>query len=309
MGSMDNRLAPDARAFGIMFLLCFVWGLQQVVLKATEQDMTPMLQIGLRSGGAAVLVALVMLARGERRTPGTAPAGLAVGALFAIEFVLVAEGLRHTSASHMVVFLYTAPIFAALGLHWRLPAERMVAVQWLGIALAFGGLAAAFLGRSGLASEHTNQASILWGDFLGLLAGMAWGTTTVLVRCTRLASAPPTETLLYQLVAAFVVLMAVAWLSGQVHWVSSVRLWASLAFHTVIVSFASFLAWFWLLRRYLATQLGVFAFMTPLLGVLMGAWLLDEPLDARFLLPALGVLSGLLLVNARGVRRQAPASA
>jgi len=52
--------------------------------------------------------------------------GLTVGVLFALEFLLVAEGLRHTSASHMVVFLYTAPIFAALGLHWRLPAERLI---------------------------------------------------------------------------------------------------------------------------------------------------------------------------------------
>lgn len=40
-----------------------------------------------------------------------------MGGLFGLEFLLVGEGMRHTSASHMVVFLYTAPIFAALGLH------------------------------------------------------------------------------------------------------------------------------------------------------------------------------------------------
>ena len=80
----------------------------------------------------------------------------------------------------------------------------------------------------------------------------------------------------------------------------SARLWASLAFHTVVVSFASFLGWFWLLRRYLATRLGVFAFMTPLFGMLLGAWLLNEPLEARFLWPALGVLAGVVLVSAGG---------
>lgn len=297
---MDTRLAPDARAIGTMLMLCLVWGLQQVVLKATVQDIAPMLQISLRSGGAAVLVALVMLVRGEPWTRGTARAGLAVGALFALEFVLVAEGLRHTSASHMVVFLYTAPIFAAMGLQWQLPSERMLPIQWLGIALAFGGLAVVFLGRTGSTPGDTTQADMLWGDFLGLLAGAAWGATTVLVRCTRLTSAPPTQTLLYQLVAAFVVLLAVAWFSDQVYWVPSARLWASLAFHTVVVSFASFLGWFWLLRRYLATRLGVFAFMTPLFGMLLGAWLLNEPLEARFLWPALGVLAGVVLVSAGG---------
>jgi len=79
-------------------------------------------------------------------------AGAAAGALFGLEFLLVAEALHLTHASHVVVFLYTAPIFAAPGLHARLPAERLGAQQGAGIALAFGGLALAFLGGAGGAS-------------------------------------------------------------------------------------------------------------------------------------------------------------
>ena len=45
--------------------------------------------------------------------------------LFSLEYLSVGEGLRYTSASHSVVFLYTAPIFAAIGLHWKLPEERL----------------------------------------------------------------------------------------------------------------------------------------------------------------------------------------
>ena len=56
---------------------------------------------------------------------------------------MVGEALKHTSASH--VFLYTAPIFAALGLHRKLPFEWLSAVQWGGIAVAAGGIAFAFL--------------------------------------------------------------------------------------------------------------------------------------------------------------------
>ena len=40
----------------------------------------------------------------------------------------------------MAVFLYTAPIFSALGLHLLLPSERLRRLQWLGIALCFGGV-------------------------------------------------------------------------------------------------------------------------------------------------------------------------
>ncbi|MBP8141256.1 MAG: DMT family transporter [Acidovorax sp.] len=297
---MDTRKALDGQAIGLMLLVCLIWGLQQVVLKATAADISPIFQIALRSGVAAVLVGLVMAARGERMrvTDGTLPAGLMVGALFGIEFLLVGEGLRHTSASHMVVFLYTAPIFAALGLHWRLPSERLSAVQWLGIALAFVGLAIAFLGRSGGAPDNAST-NMLLGDFLGLLGGAAWGATTVVVRCSKLAAAPATQTLLYQLVAAFVMLMVVSFTTGQAHFNPSPTIWASLLFHSVIVSFGSFLLWFWLLRKYLASQLGVFSFMTPLFGIVLGAWLLNESIETSFVVGAVPVMLGIVLVSRR----------
>ena len=240
-----------------------------------------------------------MLARGERvDVKATWRAGLAVGLLFGVEFLLVGEGLRHTSASHMVVFLYTAPIFAALGLHWRLPAERLGTAQWLGIALAFGGLALAFFGRS--TPSAATPGNMLWGDFLGLLAGASWGATTVVVRCSRLSAAPATQTLLYQLLAACVLLLGTAFATGQAHFRPTPTIWASLLFHSVVVSFASFLLWFWLLRKYLASRLGVFSFMTPLFGMVLGAWLLNEPIEARFLIGAVPVLLGIVLVSGGG---------
>ena len=297
---MDTRKALDGRAIGLMLVLCLVWGLQQVALKATAGEIAPIFQIGLRSGVAALLVGLVMVARKERMDLAqTWHAGLMVGLLFGVEFLLVGEGLRHTSASHMVVFLYTAPIFAALGLHWRLPAERLGAMQWLGIALAFGGLALVFFGRIAPSAAHS-PGDMLWGDFLGLLAGAAWGATTVVVRCSRLATAPATQTLLYQLVAAFVLLLGVAFATDQAHFTPTPTIWASLLFHSVVVSFASFLLWFWLLRKYLASRLGVFSFMTPLFGMALGAWLLQEPIESRFLIGAVPVLLGIVLVSGGG---------
>ena len=294
---MDTRKALDGKAIGLMGVLCVIWGLQQVALKATAADIAPIFQIALRSGVAAVLVALLMLARGERmsRADGTWRPGVLVGLLFGLEFMLLGEGLRHTSASHMVVFLYTAPIFAALGLHWRLPAERLGPLQWLGIVLAFSGIAIAFFGRSQSASA--TPSNMLWGDFLGLLAGVAWGATTVVVRCSRLASAPATQTLLYQLLGAFVLLTSAAFASGQAHFNPTPQVWASLAFHSLVVSFASFLVWFWLLRHYLASRLGVFSFLTPLFGIVFGAWLLDERIEISFLVGAVPVLAGIVLVS------------
>lgn len=294
---MDTRRPLDTTAIGLMLLLCFVWGLQQVVLKATAADIAPIFQIALRSGVAATLVAVLMRVQRQRMsfTDGTLRPGVLAGLLFGFEFLLVGEGLKYTSAAHMVVFLYTAPMFAALGLHWRLPAERLAPLQWLGIVLAFAGIAVAFLGRaqgSGVAATN-----MLWGDLLGLLAGIAWGATTVVIRCSALSQAPATQTLLYQLLGAFGLLTVASVATGQAHFAPTPVVWASLAFHALVVSFASFLAWFWLLRHYLASRLGVFSFLTPLFGLLLGAWLLNEAIDPSFLLGVGPVLLGIVLVS------------
>ncbi len=288
----------DARAVGVMTLLCLIWSLQQISLKAVADQASPMLMVALRSAVALVLLALLMRRRGERPGPGRWKPGLAVGALFGLEYLLVAEALRLTGASHVVVFLYTAPIFAAMGLHMRLPAERLGAQQVAGIAVAFGGIAFAFVGGDAVSSAATDGRALL-GDGLALMAGAAWGATTVTIRCSSLASAPATETLLYQLLGAFVLLLPASWLTGQMRFESSTVVWAHLGFQSLIVSFASFLTWCWLLRRYLASRLGVFSFLTPLFGVVLGVGLLGEALETPFIVGSVLVLIGIGLVSGR----------
>ncbi|RYG35767.1 DMT family transporter [bacterium] len=282
-----ERKPVDGPATLSMFVLCAVWGLQQVVVKAAAPDISPILQTSVRSGTAAILVGLLMWIRRERPSfaGGEWKPGLLVGFLFALEFLLVGEGLRHTTASHAVMFLYTAPVFAALGLHWRFPSERLRPLQWTGIALALAGIATTFSGRGGL------------GDVLALLGGVAWGATTVVVRSSRLANAPATQTLLYQLLGAFVLLLAAAFSLGQTRFNPSPLALGSLLFQTVVVSFASFLVWFGLLRKYLASRLGVLSFMTPLFGIAFGVGLLNEPLEASFLAGAALVFVGILMVS------------
>lgn len=301
---MDTRKAMDGQAVGTMVLLCLVWSLQQVGFKATAQDISPILLIALRSGIAAVLVGMLMLVRRENLTPHTWRPGLVVGSLFAFEYLLLGAGLRHTSAAHAVVFLYTGPLFAALGLHLKLPSERLAPLQWLGVALAFAGIATAFI-VGAQPSNGTANASALFGDFLCLAAGAAWGATTVVIRCSTLSRATATQTLLYQLVCAFVLLLAAAAVLGQLTFNPTRLAVGNLVFQAVIVSFASFLAWFHLLRHYVASSLGIFSFMTPMFGVVLGAWLLDEQIKPGFLLGAGFVLAGILLVS--GYSRFKPA--
>ena len=299
---ITTRKPIDGFAAGTMLLLCAIWGAQQVAIKLAAPDVAPIMQVALRSGLSALLVAGLMIWRGGRLSlrDRTARPGLLAGALFAGEFLFIAEGLRRTSASHMAVFLYTAPVFTALGLHLLLPAERLRRHQWLGVLVAFAGIALAFMG--GTARGVT--ASTLGGDLLGILAGAAWGATTVVIRTSRLSEAPPTQTLLYQLAGGFVILLAAAFASGQAGRVSLTPVaWESLLFQGVVVSFASYLTWFWLLRRYLATRLSVFSFMTPIFGVTFGVLVLGDPISPSFAGGAALVLAGITIVSGAGLLR------
>lgn len=295
---MNERKAINGQAVGLMTVLCLIWGFQQIAIKAVAFDISPVLQIGLRSGIAAVLVGLLMVWRREPLAikDGTWRPGLLIGVLFALEFLFMGEGMRYTTASHMAVFLYTAPFFAAIGLHLKLPEEKLSLLQWSGIGLAFIGVVAAFFGPD--TREATREApNILLGDFLGLLAGACWGATTVIIRCTRLSDTSATKTLFYQLVAAFVVLIVATFVLGQTAVNPTAQAWASVLFQGIIVAFATYLTWFWLLRNYLASRLGVFSFMTPLFGIVFGVWLLHEPLDSSFIIGAALVSVGIIFVT------------
>lgn len=294
-----SRRGMDAFALQLMVLLCSLWGMQQVAIKLAAPDMSPLLQVGLRSAIAALLVALFMLWRRQPFSPGdgTWRAGALVAVLFTLEFLSAAEALRHASASHVVVLLYTAPIFSALGLHVLSPGERLRRLQWAGILLAFAGILLAF-GAGALRQRLSMQ--VLLGDLCALLAGLFWGLTTVAVRCSRLAEASASKTLLYQLAGAAVLLLPLAWLTGQAAGARfTAPVWGSLLFQGVLVSFASYLAWFWLVRHYPATKIASFTLLTPVAGLSFGVLLLDEPLTAQLLIALVAVAIGLVLVNRR----------
>lgn len=294
---MSDRRSPlDARAVSLMLLLCILWGGQQSVIKLVADDIAPTLQIALRCGIGAILIALFMLQQRVSFALHRGPwrAGILVGLMFAGEFLLIGEGLRYTTASHMAVFLYTSPIFTALGLHFLVPEERLSRAQWVGILLCFVGIAVTFL--MGFAQPELDR-NVLFGDLLGLGAGLMWGLTTVVLRFTDLNRIPASQTTLYQLAIAFAALLLACLLTDQtaVNWTPAVV--AAVAAQGVLIAFFSLLVWFWLLTHYLASQLASFTFLSPLFGVAFGVMLLNDPLDSAFVVGATLVIVGLSVVN------------
>jgi drug/metabolite transporter (DMT)-like permease len=259
--------------------------------------MSPALQAGTRSAGSLLLLWGWSAWNGVRLLgrDGSLWLGLAAGLLFAVEFLLIFSGMTFTTASRGVIFLYTSPFVVALGAHLFLPNERLRMVQVLGLLCAFAGIAVAFADALRLPTGRE-----LIGDAMILLAAVAWGATTVLIKASRLASISPNKVLFYQLGVSAVtlpILSAAMGESGVTAWTGS--LLASLAYQIVVVAFASYLTWFWLVASYPAGKLAAFSFLTPLFGLMAGGMLLGERISAAMVAAMLLVCFGIYLVNRR----------
>ena len=293
---MSIRKVLDGKAVGLMIFFCAILGMQQIAVKAAAPDMAPVLQIAIRSGIASLIIGFYMRMKDLPLLPGNGKwlPGLAAGLLFTLEYLFVAEGLRFTNASHMVTMLYTAPAFAALGLHFLIPEERLLPMQWGGMALAFCGVAVAFYDKGDPLA--ISSGSMLFGDIMGLLAGISWGATTVVIRI-KLYKIPATQTAFIQLLTCFCILLPGAALTGQFNLSITNIVVASLVFQILIVCVVGMLLWFWLLTVYPASQLGALSFLTPVFGIVFGVVLLGEPVEPKFILGATLVLAGIALVS------------
>ena len=292
---MPRKTHLDTLAMSLLLGCCLFWGLQQVLIKATIQELPPIFQASLRLVGATALLWIWSLWRGAPLfTPdGSLRAGLLAGVLFGAEFACIYLGLQATTASRLTVFLYTSPFWVAVLVPLWDRSERLRPFQWVGLSCAF--VAVVFALRDGFINGN---ASTLYGDLLGLAAGALWGLTTVVIRASTLQRVSAEKLLFYQLAVSAAAFPLLSLALGEVWvWQFSGFAITSLLLQTVVGAFASYLAWMWMLGRYPATKISVFVFLTPLFALLFGALWLREPVT-QGLLVALGMVAvGIALVN------------
>ena len=293
---MTQRPAIDPAAAALLVALCAVWGGGQVAIKVGNQGVSPLVHAAIRSAGAAILVWGWATLRGIPllRRDGTAAYGTTIAALFALEFVCIYWAFMYTTASRGVLFIYAAPFVVALGAHWLLPGERLHGTKLAGLIAAFIGLSLAF--ADGLRLPTRRE---VWGDLLALAGAILWAATTLIIKA-RGGATTPHRTLFYQLAGSAVLLGGLALVTGE-RGVTTLdaRIAAAVLYQTVVVAFASYLVWFWMLTRYPASHLHAYTFWTPLFGVLAGWLLLGDPVTPLLVLAMACVALGIYLVNWR----------
>ena len=289
-----NR-AVDLPVVVWMTFLCGLWGFNAIAIKAVTAFLPPMLAAGLRGVVAMPLLLAFGWWRGETmrfRAPMWGHV-LAVGLIFALEFVLAYSGARFTSGGHVAIYFNMAPFFVAVGAHFLLPGDRMHAARWAGLVLAFGGVLVLF------SDDVLVQKAGYWrGDLLVILAALAWSMGTLYMKRFMAQSLNGFQMLYAQILVSTPALLGAALWMEPVGTVGlGLEAVGILVFQGVVVVFFSYLIWMNLLRVYSASAMQSFTFLTPVWGVLMGVVLLGETVTWVTGLGIALVGTGLYLVN------------
>lgn len=291
---MERKQQMDLAGAVGMVVFANLLAFNQVAIKLTNAGIGPVFAAGLRSALALVVLGIWLWVSG-RRIKGlrrTLWSGLLLGGLFSLEFILLFNSLDLTSVSRASITFYAMPVWLALVAHFTLPGERLSPRRLLGLVLAMAGVAWA------LADPQSRGAGDIRGDLLALLASWAWAGIALTVRLTRASELNAEGQLFWQLAVSAVVLCVVAPLFGPLWRGTDVLSIFGLAYGTLVASLG-FLFWLRLMGIYPASDIASFSFLSPVMAVVFGWLVFNEPLGPDFLGALALTAVGIVLINRR----------
>jgi drug/metabolite transporter (DMT)-like permease len=280
-------------AYGAIY---FVWGSTFLAMAWAVETIPPFPMIALRCLIGGVCLGAIALASGAGRPSAAAlAAALGVGVIFFLgNHALLATAQQRVPTGVTALIMATIPMFIPLGawlLGGRAPTKRVM----LGIGAGMAGVALLVHGRGGPMTASPWDAALL------LFAAFAWGFGTAL--SARLPGMPsPVLAAALQLLGGAAAVGLVAPLLGQgidmQAWTwRSIGGFAYLTLFGTVVTFGAFV---WLLRVEPPWRVGTYAFVNPVLAVLLGWLVLGEQLTPQVLgAMALIVVAVVTIVRAR----------
>jgi drug/metabolite transporter (DMT)-like permease len=186
------------------------------------------------------------------------------------------------------VLFATFPLLVAVFAHFLLPGERLTPASGLGVVIGFIGVAVIF-------SEDFQTLlgpKVAFAAAVALLCPLFSAIGSVLVKKWG-SGIHPLSTAAVPMLLCGVIMGPIAWLTEADRGVTFDRTSVlALLYLAVIGSAVPFTIYFWLLKRLPATQLSMINYAVPVVAVIIGAVLFDEPVTLRVLLGAALVITG-----------------
>jgi drug/metabolite transporter (DMT)-like permease len=282
------------RAGALALLMAVLWGGNTVAIKAGLVGLPPAAMAALRFIIGALTVWVGALFVGiPVRVPRAVWQGLAgLGVLFTVQIWLLNAGTQYTTAGRSGVLINVYPFFLTLFSHFFIPGDPLTVAKSIGLVFSFSGVFLLFAESVSLA-----DTDYVLGDLMVATSGMLLGLRQVVIK--RLVQGlHPFQVLFWQAVLSLPIFAVWSLLfERDAHYEMSAAVVGGVLYQGLVVAGLCFILLVFLIRHHSASRLGVFSFATPIVGVLLSAWLLGEEISPVLWMSVVLVALGIIVAN------------
>ena len=290
-------------AFAIIY---FVWGSTFLAIRIGVREVPPFLLAGMRFVVAGLVLYGWLLSQGERSPTARQwmSAFLLAVLIFVLDYGLLFWAEQRVPSGIAAVMMATIPAFMALSEITLLRTLRFTAGLALALLIGLGGVAVLMSHSLNLGGAPIDRA----GAVALIVASISWSVASALTRKLPLPSSKVMSSAAQMLAGGVLLTMAAAGL-GEFHGFHRAAVsraaWFSLLYLIVAGSIVAFTAYVWLIHHESPTEVGTYAYVNPVVAVLIGYFLGGEALGLRTVLGASFVLVSVVLITTGGVKRPA----
>ena len=287
-------LAVPLQAILVSIVIHSLWGGNPVAVKFGLEVFGPMWSAFFRFLiGIACVLAWALL-RGVRVWPhaGEWRPLLIIAALFTVQIGTMNLGFQHTTGAMGSVLLATNPLFAALFAHLLIAGDRLTLVRSAGLVLAMAGTVVCLLQDADLSRLDFGAAGNWITLFSATLLGLRLSISARVVR-----NMDEARVVIWQMLLSLPLFALGGALFETIAWENlGFAPLAGIAYQGVVVAGVGFMVSLYLVKRYTPSVMMSFNFVSPVSGVLLAAWLLDERITVLLLVGMALVAAGLALI-------------
>jgi len=273
---------------GALALLCLIWGLNWVVMKQANEVFPPVLFTTYRFVlGSGILLCITYFK--EIPIPRREDwKWVVLGGILQIAFFnsAVQIGMQYLSAGFSSVLSYSMPLWVAIMAHFLL-GERLTKRKMAGVALGMIGL---------IVLLNVSGGGAWWAIILTLSGAVAWAFSNILIKL-KLQHCGVLQYTTWQMVVGAVALSIYSALFGHgtIQWG-----WPAVGFllyNGILASALAFILWTYILSNTEASKASISVLVIPIIGVLAGVILLNEPLHWNTVVGMSLILGGIWIVH------------
>jgi drug/metabolite transporter (DMT)-like permease len=304
-----NTHRPTWKTLLAFAIIYFVWGSTFLAIRVGVREVPPFLLASMRFLVAGLILYGWTIARGERRPSGRQWASVSLLALliFVLDYGLLFWAEQRVPSGIAAVMMATIPVFMALSEIIFLRTQKLTVRLALALLIGLGGVAVLVNRSLDLGGAPIDRL----GAVALIVAAMSWSVASAFARKLPLPASKVMSSGA-QMLAGGVFLALTSAALGEFRnfhpWTVSRGAWLSLLYLIVAGSIIAFTAYVWLIHHESPTKVGTYAYVNPVVAVLLGYFLGGEALGLRTILGSLFVLISVVVITTTRTKKAAAAA-